>query len=100
MTSGNYSVMVDSNHAFMDTEARHCAGTFDTAEAAVKKAKDIIIESLADLRQPGGTGDDFYSSWLHFGDSPFVVAPEGEPSVHFSASSFAQAMADYMATLG
>ncbi len=84
----------------MDTEARYCAGTFDTAEAAVKKAKDIIIESLADLWQPGGTGDDLYSSWLHFGDSPFVVSPDGAPAVEHSASGFARAMADYMATLG
>jgi hypothetical protein len=99
-TSGDYSVMVDSNHAFMDTEARYCAGKFDTAEAAVRKAKDIIIESLADLWQPGSTGGDLYSSWLHFGDSPFVVGPGGAPPVEYSASSFARAMAEYMATLG
>ncbi len=98
--SGAYTVFVDDNFRYMDEEARYCAGTFDTAEEAITKAKDIVIRSLADLWEPGCTGDGLYSNYKQFGEDPFVKAPEGEPPVAFSAWDFAKAMAAYMATLG
>jgi hypothetical protein len=97
--SGAYTVFVDDNFRYMDPEARYCAGTFNTPEAAIAKAKDIVIVSLADLWEPGCTADGLYSTYKQFGEDPFVKGPESEPPVNFSAWDFAKAMAAYMATL-
>jgi hypothetical protein len=98
--SGPYIVYVDDNFRYMDPEARYCAGSFETAEAAIAKAKDIVIASLAEAWEPGISADALYSTYKSFGDDPFVMAPEGEPRVQFSAWDFAKAMAEHLATVG
>ena len=91
-----YRLMVDDNFHYMDEDDRYQAGTFATAAEAVAAARKIIDDWLAFNHKPDMTADALYGHYISFGDDPFVMAPEGEPAIAFSAWDYARERAQAM----
>lgn len=81
-----YQVLVDDNFHYMDEDERICAGEFETYEAALAKARQIVEESVANHRYD-------YSEYTGFGDDAFVMPVP--PSVErFSAWTYAKKLCE------
>jgi len=83
-----YHVSVDDNFHFLDTSERDAAGSYDTAEKALKAAQNIVDKSLKHLYKSGYTAEKLFSDYMDFGDDPFIVSDD--TSCKFSAWSYAE----------
>jgi hypothetical protein len=92
-----YTVLVNDNFHSMDETELLTDGEFDTEEAAIARAKEIVDKCLADLysqlsqqRQPGieMSSEELYRQYTAFGDNPLVVAEDR--TVAFSGWSYAR----------
>jgi len=84
----SFELFVDDNYHYMDKSKRYSAGTFDSYDEAVAKAKGIVDEFLESAHEPGMTSWELYDGYVGFGEDPFIV-PACEP--RFSAWSYARA---------
>jgi len=84
-----YLLYVDDNYHYMDETERSLAGTFDTAEAALAKAKHIVDDFLNRAYKPGMSAEELYRGYVGFGEDPFIVC-EDAPDVKFSAWDYAK----------
>lgn len=82
-----YTVYVDDNYHYQDEEHRHKLGEFASVDEAVAACKRIVDEYLQGAMEPGKSADDLYSSYVHFGENPFIAGADGVP---FSAWSYAK----------
>ena len=89
-----YKLFVDDNFHYMDEDERYLAGTFDSAEAAVVKARRIVDDFLNSAYEPGMSAAELYHSYVGFGEDPFIVSEDGTPDVKFSAWDYARERCD------
>jgi hypothetical protein len=75
----------------MDESERYELGEFATLDAAVEASRKIVDEYLSAAFQPGMTTDALLTSYLFFGEDPYIVASGSETSgVLFSARDYAR----------
>ena len=84
----SYTVYVDDNFHYMDESERYKLGDFETAEAAVAAAKQIVDEYLASAHQSAMTAAELNHSYVCFGEDPFIVPQD--PDSKFSAWDYAR----------
>jgi hypothetical protein len=70
-----YKVLVDDNYHYMDKDARYAHGEFETLEAAVTSAKEIVDDFLLGAYEPGMSADFLYTKYTSFGDDPWISGP-------------------------
>jgi len=95
-----YKLFVDDNFHYMDEDERYLSGTFDTAEAAVVKAKHIVDDFLSSAYKPGMSAAELYHSYVGFGEDPFIICEGGVPEVKFSAWDYARERCDVICSGG
>lgn len=83
-----YTVLVDDNFHYMDESERHTHGEFETAEAAVGAAKELVDADLRSLYRTGMTADELYQQYTSFGSDPYIVSED--QSCRFSAWEYAK----------
>ena len=86
-----FKVLVDDNFHYMDESERYEAGNFPTLEAATDAARRVVDEYLQSAYEPGMTADALLTTYVTFGEDPFIVssAPE-HTGVLFSAREYAR----------
>src|SRR5437879_12391803 len=72
----------------MDEEERYELGSFDSLAAAIAACKEIVDEFLLAGFKPGMNAEELYSSYMSFGEDPFIVG--GEQPRPFSAWDYAK----------
>ncbi len=82
-----YELFVDDNFHYMDEESRYKAGSFDSYDEALAKAKAIVDDFLGQSHTPGMTSKELYGAYTGFGEDPFII-PEDDS--HFSAWDYAR----------
>ncbi len=82
-----YELFVDDNYHYLDEESRYSAGTFDSYEEALAKAKAIVDEFLQQSFVPGMRSRELFKIYIGFGEDPFIV-PSGDS--RFSAWEYAR----------
>lgn len=93
----HYKVLVDDNFNYMDESERYELGEFPTLDAAIEASQRIVDEYLASACQPGMTADALLTSYLMFGEDPFIIATESEQGgVLFSARDYARRRCEEM----
>jgi hypothetical protein len=86
-----YKVLVDDNFHYMDESERYELGVFHTLDAAIEASKKIVDEYLLSAYQAGMTTAALSTSYLFFGEDPYIVAMETEQAgVLFSARDYAR----------
>lgn len=86
-----YKVFVDDNFHSMDESERYALGEYATLEAAIEAARKIVDEYLLSAYLPGMTFDALLTSYVFFGEDPFIVAQASEGGgVLFSARDYAR----------
>ena len=83
-----YKVFIDDNYHYMDESHRYKLGKFDTLEEAIEACKKVVDEYLNDAYQPGMTSDELLTSYVLYGEDPFIVG--AEKKVPFSARDYAR----------
>ena len=73
----------------MDESERLWAGDFSSLSKAIAKAKCIMDHCLAEAYKEGMTAEEFNSSYIMFGEGPFIAG--GPPESDFSAWDYAEA---------
>src|SRR3989344_1628160 len=81
-----YLVKVDDNFHPMDTGEAYDDKTYSSLEEAVKRCKEITIDSLMHSYKKGINASELLEQWMAFGDDPFVYTGEGD--LPFSARDF------------
>src|SRR3972149_10058061 len=86
-----YKVLVDDNFHYMDESERYELGEFPTLAAAIEASRKIVDEYLLSAYRPGMTTAALVTSYVLFGEDPYVVALGPEASgVLFSARDYAR----------
>ena len=86
-----YKVLVDDNFHYMDESERYEHGEFTTLDAAIEASRKIVDEYLLSAYQPGMTTAELLTSYVFFGEDPFIIAKdEKESGVLFSARDYAR----------
>ena len=85
-----YTVLVDDNFHYMDARHRWTLGVFDTLDEALAACRRIVDEDLANLHEPGMSGQELFERYCMFGEDPFVF----DPGVEFSAWDYAREQAE------
>ena len=68
-------VLVDDNYRYMDNSYRRSQGEFDTVEAALVAAKELVDGYLKQAHSPGMSAEALYSSYKMSGEDAFMWAP-------------------------
>lgn len=84
-----YKVCVDDNFHYMDESERYTKGEYETAEAAISAAKQIVNDYLISIYNPGMTADKLFENYRGYGEDPFIVSED--KSCQFSAWTYAEA---------
>lgn len=91
-----YTVLIDDNFHYMDESARTSHGVFDTLPDAVDACQRIVDDFLRSAYQPGMIAGDLMTSYVSFGEDPFIVSSEPGGGVLFSAREYARWQTEYM----
>jgi hypothetical protein len=83
-----YTVRVDDNFHYMDTNYRYTLGEFEILEDALKAAKEVVDCFLASAYTPTMSAEELYQIYTSFGSDPFIVGPGDDK---FSAWEYAKA---------
>ncbi len=87
----SFKVIVAENSHYMDESEHWEAGTFDTFEEAIAKAKQIVETSLEEAVKAGGGEREFYEHYVRWGDDPFIKVIDGpQDGISFSAWDYAK----------
>jgi hypothetical protein len=90
-----YKVLVDDNFHYMDESERYELGDFSTLDAAIEASAKIVDEYLRSAHKPGMSAQDLFSSYMSFGEDPFILATASqETEVLFSARDYAKRRCD------
>ena len=84
-----YRVLVDDNFHYQDESERYELGPFATLDEAIVACRRMVDEDLASHLKPGMTAEELYELYTMFDRDPFIVAPDGNPPVPFSAWEYA-----------
>jgi hypothetical protein len=82
-----YTVVINENSHYMDKDESYTHGEFETLDAAIEACKKIVDEYLASEYSSGMSAKDLYSSYMMFGEDPWISGVEGRP---FSAWKYAE----------
>lgn len=86
-----FKVMVDDNYHYMDESERYEHGEFRTLSEAIAASRRIVDEYLLSVFQPGMPTDQLLTSYLMFGEDPFIVSTDpAHHGVLFSARDYAR----------
>lgn len=85
----SYRIVVYDNYHYQDPDETYTLKGFETLEAALAKAREIVDASLRDVAEPGRSAEEIFASYRMFGDDPQVVGPPGT-TIDFSAWDYAQ----------
>lgn len=90
MPEGNkkYDVLIDDNFHYGTGDTPILGGSYNSYAKAVRKAKRIVDSSLAEHYKKGMSEADLCKQYTFFGDDPYVVPDDGDPS--FSARTYAR----------
>ncbi len=91
-----FTVVVADNFHYMDESEYYEHGTFESLEAAIEAAKEIVDAFLASAMKPGITAEQLYEQFAHFGDDPFIRGGK-QGGVPFSARDYARRRCTEMA---
>ncbi len=94
--SKQFVVKVDDNFRYQDDEASYTLGAFVSLDAAISACKKIVDEYLANNLKLGMTAAELYDSYVEYGEDPYILTPEMDGSVPFSAWDYAKAKAEAM----
>ena len=83
-----YTVYVNDNYHYMDESERYKLGEFETYQAAVKAAKEVVESSVASAHKKGMTAEELLKAYKMFGDDPYIVPDDAQPT--FSAWTYAE----------
>ena len=89
MAQQHYRVLVDDNFHYMQEDERYEAGTFGSYAEALAKCKAIVEACLRQMAKPGMTADELYSSYVTFGDDPWIPETPTDAD-RFSAWDYAR----------
>jgi hypothetical protein len=95
-----YIVQVDDNFRYQDEDERYTLGAFASLDAAISACKEIVDKYLERALKPGMTATELYESYENYGEDPFILTPEMDGSVPFSAWDYAKAKAEVMCAEG
>ena len=84
--SRTYTVMVDDNFHYQDTDYRTEIPGFASAQEALAECKRIVDACLAECAEPGRGAAEIYARYQSFGEDPWVP----ESRVRFSAWDYAK----------
>lgn len=87
--SGTYTVVVDDNFHYQDTEYRTVIPGFPTAEDALEKCRSIVEACLEECAEPGRGAEEIFAYYQAFGEDPWIRGAD----VKFSAWDYAEANA-------
>lgn len=82
-----YTVRVWDNFHYMEEDEAYDAGSFDTYEEALARAKAIVEESVAHHRYD-------MAEYCGFGDDPGILCPAGTTHPRFSARDYARELCE------
>lgn len=86
-----FTVLVDDNFHYMDESERYSLGDFATLEVAIEAARKVVDEYLLSAFEPGMTCDALLTTYLSFGEDPFIIATDpARTGVLFSARDYAR----------
>ena len=91
-----YTLFCDDNFHFMDEAERDVVGDFESAEAAIAAAKQIVDRDLLDAHKPGMSADELYDHYTSFGSDPFIRSDDR--SCEFSAWDYARSRCSEICT--
>ncbi len=96
-----FQVFIDDNFHYMDASARYALKTCATLAEAIEAAQLVVDEYLQSAYRPGMSADDLLTSYLSFGEDPFIVEIDATPSTAgdrrpFSARDYARIRIDAM----
>jgi hypothetical protein len=89
----SYIIHVDDNFHYINKDARYTHREYETLEATLKAAKEIVGSYLSSADTPGISAEDLYQNYTSLGDDPFSVGPE---DAKFSARDYATAQCEVM----
>jgi hypothetical protein len=84
-----FTIVIADNFHYMDESAYMTHGYFETLDAAIAAARDIVDQWLGATYKPGMTSDELYQQYMLFGEDPFVRGPEVRAET-FSAWTYAE----------
>ena len=84
-----YRVIIADNFHHGDESENYTLGNYDSLDAAVAAAKQVVDEYLASALEPGMDASSLYSSYTAFGEDPYILGPEPR-GVLFSAWDYAR----------
>jgi hypothetical protein len=86
-----YKVFIDDNFHYMDESERYELGEFATLDAAIEASRKIVDEYLRGVYQPGMSMDALLTSYLFFGEDPYIVSSgSAQSGALFSARDYAR----------
>ncbi|MBL9176800.1 MAG: hypothetical protein JNM65_01980 [Verrucomicrobiaceae bacterium] len=68
-----FTLFIDDNFHYMDESERTFGGVFDSYEAALLRAGEIVERSLQELFQPGMNAEMLYQHYVMFGEDPWIL---------------------------
>ncbi len=84
-----FTIFIDDNFHYMDESERTFGGVFDSYDAALLRAKEIVERSLQELNRPGMNAEILYQHYVMFGEDPWIQeTPDGR--LGFSAWNYAK----------
>ena len=83
-----YKVMVDDNFHYMDESERYRLAEFYSCAEAIVACKKLVDDYLRSAYTPGMTPDQLLTSYLMFGEDPFIITADDQCS--FSARDYAR----------
>lgn len=86
-----YTVYVDDNFHYMDTDERYVQGEYDDYETARRVCKSIVDEFLQrDGNYSNMTAEKLYQNYICLGEDPWIMGPGPEEPSRFSAWDYAK----------
>jgi len=89
---------LDNFHIPSDSSKNYTWGRYETYEEAFKVAKYIVDLCLMESYGPGMTGEELYSRFMMFGDTPMIMGPGGDRG--FAGEVYARQRAIEICTAG
>jgi hypothetical protein len=84
-----FSLRVADNFHYGDASETYTLGDFDSLEAAVAAAKNIVDECLRSTYRADMTSQKLYESYTSFGEDPYILGGD-TGDVLFSAWEYAK----------
>ena len=68
-----YRVYIDANAHHMDTSQRTLHGEFDSPQAAMAAAREVVRTRLVEAHRPGMKAEELLECFVRRGENPFIL---------------------------